>query len=314
MRFSFLAISLLCTLMPLTQADTGAPSLTPGAVFTIPFPDLPPTFAVQKGEGKAPTQMSVRLPTNYSADRKFPICVFLEGGSGGEADGNATGGTAALFNGADYISVALPLFKKAYDPKAHETYPINDDFIATLPSALQPLIKNFPTNGIIAPGDYDTISAAYTEMLKKLNEVVPNIDPSRSALTGFSNGAHTIGVLLAKGDPVILQQFHSFAMVEGGLALPITIGPSAQMPDTCKNHRYLIIFSDTSGPNDWQAATVLRPFMYNLFKQFADKARTNGFDFTFDTTHTGHHFGTAERPILSDWIRQDPGSTVPSTK
>jgi predicted esterase len=176
------------------------------------------------------------------------------------------------------------------------------------------MAKSFPANGLILPQDYETISAAYAVMLKKLNEVVPNIDASRSALAGFSNGAHTIGVLLAKQDSGILQQFHSFALLEGGMIFPMTMGGSAQLPDAFKNHRYFIMCSDVMSPTDRQAEAPLRTFEYNVMKQFCGKAKTNGFDFTFFTTHSGHHFGAEEKPVVADWIRQDSVTTPPAVK
>jgi hypothetical protein len=302
-----LTASVFCALTTLGSADPVPPSLQPNAAFTLEFPELPPTFYVQKGEGKAPTQMTVRLPANYSAEKKFPLFAFLEGGTGGDAGPNSTGGSSSMMGGSDYICVAMPLFKKAYDPKGHETFPLSDEYAAMFPPNLLQMAKNFPANGLVLPQDYETISAAYAVMLKKLNEVVPNIDASRSALAGFSNGAHTIGVLLGRQDPGILQQFHSFAMLEGGLVFPMAVGNAAQLPEADKNHRYFMMFSDVTTPTDWQAEAPLRSFEYNVLKQFCDKAKANGSDFTFVTTHSGHHFGVEEKPILAAWVRQDLG-------
>jgi hypothetical protein len=119
--------SALCALTTIGWADNPAPTLQPNSVFTLEFPELPPTFYVQKGGGKVPAQISVRLPSNYSPEKKFPILAFLEGGNGGSADLNATGGSSSMMGGSDYICVAMPLFKKSYDPKGHDTFPISDE-------------------------------------------------------------------------------------------------------------------------------------------------------------------------------------------
>jgi predicted esterase len=192
-----------------------------------------------------------------------------------------------------------------------EAYPLSSEIAAMLPPDLLQKAKSYNANGGILPNDYETISAAYAVMLKRLNEVVPNIDASRSALCGFSNGAHTIGVLLAKQDPVILQQFHSFGMFEGGVMLPMTVGLAGQLPEPLKKHRYMIIFSDVDAPTEGKAADPFRPFFYNIFQNFSKNAKANGVDLTFVTTHSGHHFGVDEKPLVADWARKDTGGTAP---
>jgi hypothetical protein len=44
-----------------------------------------------------------------------------------------------------------------------------------------------------------------TTLLGRLFELVPNIDPDRSAMVGFSNGALTIAVLVSNHDEFVLS-------------------------------------------------------------------------------------------------------------
>ena len=89
----------------------------------------------------------------------------------------------------DFICVSLPLFKRAYDKK---------------------------DGGRVSMEDFETVSRAYRTMLQKLYDAVPNTTPERSALGGFSNGAHTVAVLLAGQDEFILSHFRAFYFVDGG--------------------------------------------------------------------------------------------------
>src|ERR1051325_8399651 len=113
----------------------------------------------------------------------------------------------------DFVCVNLPLFKRAYDT------------------------NNGP---IITVDDLETISGAYRTMLGKLRQIVPNVQVERSALGGFSNGAHAVALLLAGGDEFILGHFRAFYLVEGGSAL----AANALGRPALKSCRFLIMRGD----------------------------------------------------------------------
>ena len=53
--------------------------------------------------------MTVFLPTNYAADRKHPLLVFLSGGDGGA--GSNPGVARAITEEKGFVCVSVPLFK-----------------------------------------------------------------------------------------------------------------------------------------------------------------------------------------------------------
>lgn len=72
----FLLVAFVLALAPLARCADEV-KLESDARWHLYFPDLPDTLAVMiKGE-KRPTQLTVRLPANYSATGKFPLFVFI---------------------------------------------------------------------------------------------------------------------------------------------------------------------------------------------------------------------------------------------
>ena len=117
----------------------------------------------------------VHLPANYSTRGRFPVFLYLAGGTGGA--GSEIDVPRSVIGDDDYIVVNFPLFRKpGYDQS----------------SCLDGII--------VGADDYPAISAAYKTMLGKLNEMVPNIDSNRSIIGGHSNGAKTVAVLLSALD------------------------------------------------------------------------------------------------------------------
>ena len=68
-----------------------AARLTPGSTFTVPFPEMPPTYWAMATSNKGPAFLSVSLPKNYTPGGKFPLLVFLHGGSGGNGGAASSG-------------------------------------------------------------------------------------------------------------------------------------------------------------------------------------------------------------------------------
>ncbi len=171
---------------PMAEVETPAPA--PGRLKTFEFPDLPKTLA-----GAVPS-MTVRWPSGYDPNKKYPIALWLNGGQGGK------GGPATHLVDADkYICIGLPLFKKPARGKASGVEAVHVDY-----------------------KDADTIWDAYSVMLKKLETEAPNIEFGKGVAAGFSNGAHTIGVLLSEKTQEIRRYFGAFIFVEGGYMLKKT--------------------------------------------------------------------------------------------
>jgi predicted esterase len=262
---------------------------------------LPDTFYTVKTGKKVPAQMEAQLPSNYSTSGKFPLFVFLKGGDGGDAGIDSTGGTRYMIGDTDFISVSLPLFKAASGPNSTVGEVIGKDAQVNLPPAMLEMIKNMRSSGIISQQDYDVINSSYAVMLGKLFETIPNIDPDRSVLIGFSNGAHTIGVLLAGKSPFVLGHFHSFCMVEGGMAM--AFDPKTTLTPELKNHRYLILFGD-GGSDKTGMQAMMRPFVFPILQNFVLQATAYGLDCSLVTMqNTAHTFNQAYYPLVRQWAR-----------
>lgn len=189
--------------------------LGPGQILRLEFPDLPDTLAgMHKGERQVPQLVAV-LPEDYAADREFPLFVFLGGGDGGPGD-NA-GAARRIVGETGYVAANLPLFKRGIDPEE-------------------------PVRGLmVSMDDFDIIQAAYHTILGKLFEAVPNLRKEGSAIGGFSNGAHTAGVLLAGQDPFLLEAFDHYYFIEGG------VGPllaNALHKSAFRSKRLLVLYGD----------------------------------------------------------------------
>jgi hypothetical protein len=106
----FSAIVLAEFLLPrqVEGADTQA-QVAPNARVTLEFPDLPEMLETAGSGKKEPARMTFLLPQNYSANGKFPLFVFLNGGGGGRGDRLPLDRKTIGSN--DFIIVNLPLFK-----------------------------------------------------------------------------------------------------------------------------------------------------------------------------------------------------------
>ena len=164
------------------------PNLAPGSTIAITFPEMPATFYVlMHPEKKLPAQISIFLPHNYSVARKFPLLIFASVGDRVTARIPAS---LALSEEKDFICVGVPLFK-ADDPKT-------------------------PGNFIVRPPDGAYMWPFFRTMLAKVDAAVPNIDPARQILGGFSNGAHATAVLIDGSNGEITRRFTAFFFAEGG--------------------------------------------------------------------------------------------------
>lgn len=245
--------------------------LEPDATFQLEFPDLPDTLETIASGERQPARLTATLPTNYSREGKFPVFIFLDGDKGGRGDGLPIPARKVVPN--DFICVALPLFKRAYK---------KDD------------------SAVITMDDYETLSRTYRVMLQRFFDIVPNTTPERSALGGFSNGAHTVGVLLAGHDEFILQRFRAFYFVEGGfgpLAAHVFQQPAVQR---C---RFLLMRGD-------RADAKPEPKMH-LMRALESLARERQVDLTsIVMKNHGHELPSEYLRQLGQWIRGEHLSGV----
>jgi predicted esterase len=188
--------------------------LAPGSAFTISFPTMPRTLADMLENNGVKPMMTVFLPTNYDVNRKHPLLIFLNGGSGGT--GGNVGIARKLCEEKDFVCVGLPLFKETLNPSAN--------------------------GGGMYIGEDDCKFAwpLYRTMLAKLEELVPNIDPAHRILGGFSNGAHVTAGLIDQSDGEVVHRFSAFFFVAGGGRL--------QRYDLLKGKLCLMLYPGPKGP------------------------------------------------------------------
>ena len=156
-----------------------------------PFARVTCTRLEHRGPGNKP-MITVYLPKNYDTMHKFPLLVFLEGGTGGLGD--KIGIPRALAQDKDFICVNMPLFKEAEAAK-NQRYLLIDD------------------------PDAKFAWAVYKKMLVRLDETVPNIDPAHRIIGGFSNGGHTTKGIINQSEGEATTYFTAFYLVEGGAGL-----------------------------------------------------------------------------------------------
>lgn len=241
--------------------------LQPGALLQLKFPDLPPTLAALSSEDKQPALLTAVLPENYSADRKFPIFLYLHGGAGGRGSEGDLALGRSVIGSKDYICVVMPLFKQKLD--------ITE-----------------PARGLmVSMDDIGVISTSYRAMLEKLKTVVPNITSEGSVLGGHSNGAHTTGVLLAGQDSFTLESFDTFYLHEGGLG---PLFANVLQKQSMKKPRFLVMIGG-KGP--------FIPFGFLLERMTAQ----GGFKFTFVSMEGyGHEQPKEYLAQIGQWVRGEP--------
>ncbi len=170
-----------------------AEELIPGKISKIQFDskEFPPTLYTMFTGQPSTATLQVRLPDDYSPDKKFPLLLYVPGFHG-HAGGNIQ--NAIDIGGTEgWIVASLPLFKNRID-------------------------LNEPGKGvIISLEDYTMLSKCYRIILSKLFELVPNIDSDQSAMVGYSNGAIATSILISNHNEFILQHFKNFCIVDQGM-------------------------------------------------------------------------------------------------
>ena len=264
-------VGILGVVAGLSDVARGADAvkLEPNSTLRFEFPELPDTLETMKSGKKEPARLTARLPANYSRDGKFPLCVFLNGGSGGRGDSLQF--DHRVIGSNDFICVALPLFKGA---------PLD-------------------TNSSISMPDFPTISRAYQAMLGKLLEAVPNTTAERSALGGFSNGAHTTAVLLAGQDEFILRHFRAFYFIEGGFGL---LAANFLDSRAMKPYRFLLLRGDRQPDEPKNVAHFYA--LEHLGQSLVYTAQKQDLDFTLVVMRgLGHELRQPYDTLIGSWLR-----------
>jgi predicted peptidase len=243
--------------------------LKPGVVSTLDFPELPPTLFAMRMATNVAAGLQIRLPDNYTRDRQFPLFVYIHG-SHGAASGYFNW-TTNVVGASDWVIVTLPLFKKTLDAKE-------------------------PYQGLkVSFDDYAVIRDSYRVMLERVRKWVPNLDPARSGVCGFSNGGHSLAILLTNQDPLIPEYFKSVVFVEGGQSLADLHKPYF------KSLRFLMVMgarnADPSKPDSGSSRSLRQS---ELLEQTAVENKVEFMRIVMEGV--GHHFGEAYQPIVGKWL------------
>ena len=257
----------------ITHLAQGADSfkLEPNATVRLDFPDLPDTLATVASGERQVARLTATLPANYTREGKFPLFVFLNGGDGGRGDGLPIPRQQVVPR--DFICVSLPLFK--------DTHNTND-------------------GGLVSMEDFSTVSRCYRTMFQKLFDDVPNITPERSTLGGFSNGAHTIGILLAGQDEFTLSHFRAFCFAEGGFG---PLAANVLRKSAMRSCRFLLLRGDKAD-DDRPESKAEREHNTHLALALELEAREHHLDFTSIVMNGhGHELPSDYITLLGQWVR-----------
>jgi len=264
-----LTLSLLAATAAAQEPET-PPRHTPGEIFRLTFPELPPTFFQMYGHDDGPPGVLVRLPDDYDPKKPSPLCVYLDGGNGGYGSNigvpNRIGGTDRC------ITANFPLWKRAL-PDPDVPWSIGVDF-----------------------ADYFVISKAYATILERLHAELPNIDPETSIIGGHSNGAKTLAVLLSLMDENILSTFQGFFFIDGGFEWA-SIGETEVLG---KKDILFLIGGGEENPEWWREGQVSRIRYYD---QVARRLGMKRWRFVI-TPGVGHAFVPEYFEILREWARE----------
>ena len=212
------------------------------------------------------------LPEGYSSDKTYPLILYVPGFHG-HPGGNIK---VAKDIGVDRdcVVASLPLFKKNID-------------------------RSEPANGVIVSfADYPILSSSYRKMLGRLFEAVPNIDPTRSAMVGFSNGAITISILVSSQDAFILERFQSYCLVDQGMLHLVDLHKTPT-----KDRRFLLLVGDEE---DYGRSLKLRGA-----KLLEDSYQLIGIDFESRVLeNTGHELTPSCKHDIGAWIFEKDEQTL----
>jgi predicted peptidase len=197
--------------------------------------------------------MTIALPKNYDPTRKHPLLVFLQGGDGSAA--RQANVARAVTEEQDFVCVSLPYFRKTME---------------------KPDIK-------LLDEDFKFEWPLYKTMLARLDQLVPNIDPQKRVIGGFSNGGHTTAGMIDNIGDEFTGYFSAYLFVEGGSKL--------RHFDRIKGKPLLILYGGARG-RDWDGIV-------------GQPAREAGVQVTMHKMeNVGHDFPAKEYPVVRQWLRE----------
>ena len=260
-------LSLLFLSFFTVQVSKAGVTVTPGqpdSTIVLTFKNLPPTLFNQVTESSKPAQAAVYFPENYTIEEKFPLLIWLGGGNGGPGTNLKT--AKSITANKDFICVNLPLFKQTLEP-------VNSDS------------SNFWMRLYIDDENADVIWDSYKVMLKEIFQTVPNIDRKNTFIGGFSNGAHTISVLLNRKKAEINRYIRNYFLVEGG--------NDFNHPDALKKRNLLVM---VGGNNIERGYKKKLKNIYVAAKEKNIRAEYHVMD------STGHGFPEKFHPLVKEWM------------
>ena len=234
-----------------TPTGPADPRVKPGAVVALEFPSLP------KDHNGNTATCNVRIPEDYDPTKPVPLLVWIGGGKGS----NSPNGGFALVDKGHYAIAALP-------------YP------STVPT---------PNTALDDPKDFDVIIDYHKAMLADLVKLLPNLDPKIRLVGGFSNGAHTIGTNITRGEAHFIELFNAFIIIEGG-------GRDVEAKKKLRDK-----FAYLAWGND-VAKKGSKDYMANYVCKAVKDARLQVTDHEMDGE--GHAFPESEKVLVKEWIEK----------
>ncbi|NOU35459.1 MAG: hypothetical protein HOO88_01590 [Kiritimatiellaceae bacterium] len=259
-----------------SQAVSGEELPFQGIEKTKTFPELPDTLFKKIRGIDEPPAVSVSFPLDYDATKSYPVVLFM-GGSQGHS-GLSAQPVRRIFGDRDFICISLPLFLEHLDPLAENG-------------------SNKWSRMYIAPSEAGFIWAQYKVLLAAAFEMIPNADPRRCFIGGFSNGANTTAALLSHPETRdgLLKYFRNFFLIEGGDEIDPVIAPA--------DATYYMAWGDDR--QDWR-----QEFINQFQKKAAELSALSQKVVTHEMPGTGHAFPPSEQKLLREYILKLAGEPV----
>ncbi len=175
------------------SSDTS--QLTPGKTLRLEIPQ-------SSTNDNKKRVFEVRIPENYSSDKKVPLLVWFGPGGGS----NRIRSIPPIVDKSKFLLLALP-------------YPENQ-----LPRLA------------IKAGTIDSFWDYEKPMLEYVKEIFPNIDPNTKIAAGFSSGSHLVGSGLDRDWSGFTNFFTAYVLHEGGGS------PNMKFKGVKSTHKILVTY------------------------------------------------------------------------